>query len=190
MKKRKNYYQEYGLAADYSKPERVAGWLSKKLLDDGQRFVALKEATLPAVGDAYPLAQIENENQQWWPTHCEALRCSRSDILVGEYRADLAYLCQDGPYHGLEEQKSRERHWWALLAQPGVTMTWPIVMFAGELVWFEWSCLDDETHEVVAKGSVAWLRRGHRGGCYTKGEQLTFYRDVYAPDELLNLLHG
>jgi len=24
-----------------------------------------------------------------------------------------------------------------LLAQPGVTMTWPIVMFAGEVVWFE-----------------------------------------------------
>jgi len=32
------------------------------------------------------------------------------------------------------------------------------------------------------------VRRGHRGGCYFKSEQLTFYRDVYAPKELLDLL--
>jgi hypothetical protein len=50
------------------------------------------------------------------------------------------------------------------------------------------NCLDNETNEIIAKGSVAWLRRGHRGGCYLKGEQLTFYRDVFAPDELLKLI--
>jgi hypothetical protein len=190
MKQRKNYYEHYRLAADYSQPTRVPPWLSKKLLEDAVRFVRLKEPTLPVIGESYPLEQIQTENQDWWPTHCEALRCGRSDILVGEYRDDLEYLCQDGPYHGLEEQKSRERHWWALLAQPGVTMTWPIVMFTGEFVWFEWNCIDDATHEVIAKGSVAWVRRGHRGGCYIKGEQLTFYRDVYASEELLNVLHG
>jgi len=137
MKQRRNYYEYYRLDADYSQPNRMADRLSKKLLDDADRFLRLKEAVLPDIGDSYPMEQIEKENQEWWPTHCEALRCGRSDILVGEYRSDLAYLCQDGPYHGLEEQKTRERHWWALLAQPGVTMTWPIVMFAGEVVWFE-----------------------------------------------------
>ena len=190
MKTRKNYYEPYG-PANYSLPTRVPAWLSKKLLDDAERFVRLKEPALPDIDkEHYSLEQIESENREWWPTHCEALRCGRSDILVGEYREDLVYLCQDGPYHGLEEQKARERHWWALLAQPGVTMTWPIVMFSGEFVWFEWNCIDDATHEVLAKGSVAWVRRGHRGGCYLKGEQLTFYRDVYASQELLNLLHS
>jgi hypothetical protein len=67
-------------------------------------------------------------------------------------------------------------------------MTWPIVMFHGEFVWFEWACMDNETHETIAKGSVSWVRRGHRGGCYFKGEQLTFYRDVFASSELLKLI--
>ncbi|MGA7501725.1 MAG: hypothetical protein WBX00_33755, partial [Isosphaeraceae bacterium] len=72
--------------------------------------------------------------------------------------------------------------------QPGVIMCWPIVMFHHEFVWFEWNCIDVETRETIAKGSVAWARRGHRGACYFKGEQLTFYRDVYAPEELLKLI--
>jgi hypothetical protein len=75
-----------------------------------------------------------------------------------------------------------------LLAQPGVTMCWPIVMFSGEFTHFEWNCIDDETGETTAKGTVLWVRRGHRGGCYFKSEQLTFYRDVFAPPELLALL--
>ena len=50
-----------------------------------------------------------------------------------------------------------------------VTMCWPIVMFHHEFVWFEWNCVDGETRETIAKGSVAWVRRGHRGGCYFKG---------------------
>jgi hypothetical protein len=98
------------------------------------------------------------------------------------------YFCQDGPYYGLGEQHEREQHWWALLAQGGVTMAWPIVMFHGEFVWFEWNCLDNATHETLAKGSVAWVRRGHRGACYFKGEQLTFYRDVYASAALLKAI--
>jgi len=100
----------------------------------------------------------------------------------------LVYFCQDGPYKGIQEQREREKHWWALIAQPHVTMCWPIVMFWGEFVHFEWQCLDDETHETLAKGSVCWVRRGHRGGCYFKSEQLTFYRDVFAPNELLSLI--
>jgi hypothetical protein len=87
-----------------------------------------------------------------------------------------------------EPQKSREQHWWALIAQPNVITTWPIVMFHGEFVWFEWACMDVQTQETIAKGSVSWVRRGHRGGCYYRGEQLTFYRDVYAPNELLDLI--
>ena len=184
MKKRRNYYE--GLAADYSKPEKIPAELAKRLLEAAAAYIAKKEDKLPEISSSYTLQQIEVENRDWWPTHCEALRQGRGDILTGEYRSDLAYLCQDGPYHGLTEQQEREQHWWALIAQPGVTMAWPIVMFHGEFVWFEWNCIDDATRETIAKGSVAWVRRGHRGGCYIKGEQLTFYRDVFAPQELLD----
>jgi hypothetical protein len=186
MKERKNYYE--GLAADYSRPGLVDSDKSKELLDLAEKFVATKEPALPQVDTAYTLEQIEAENREWWPTHCEALRQGRGDILTGEYREDLVYFCQDGPYRGIQEQKEREKHWWALIAQPNVTMCWPIVMFWGDFVHFEWQCLDDETHETLAKGSVCWVRRGHRGACYFKSEQLTFYRDVFAPNELLNLI--
>jgi hypothetical protein len=186
MKKRANYYAD--LAADYSKPGQVNDVTRQKMIAEGLRFTAMKEATLPTIGADYTLEQIERENKEWWPTHCEALRQGRADILTGEYRNDLVYFCQDGPYYGLEAQKAREKHWWALLAQPHVTMCWPIVMFHGEFVHFEWQCMDNETGETIAKGSVCWVRRGHRGGCHFKSEQLTFYRDVYASAELLNLL--
>jgi len=184
MKKRRNYYE--GLSADFSNPVKLPAEVGKRLIVEALSYVAKKEAALPEIGPGYTLQTIEAENKAWWPTHCEALRQGRGDILTGEYRDDLAYLCQDGPYHGLSEQQERERHWWALIAQPGVTMAWPIVMFHGEFVWFEWNCIDDATRETIAKGSVAWVRRGHRGGCYIKGEQLTFYRDVFAPQELLD----
>jgi len=67
-------------------------------------------------------------------------------------------------------------------------MAWPIVMFHGEVVYFEWLCTDDTTGETVAKGNVTWLRRGHRGACHLKCEQLTYYRDVYAPPALIELI--
>lgn len=185
-KKRTNYYKD--LAADYSRPGLVTPYVAKKLIEDAERFVALKEKTLPQISPNYTQEQIEQENKEWWPTHCEALRQGRGDILTGEYRNDLVYFCQDGPYSGLEQQKEREQHWWALIAQPGVTMCWPIVMFHGEVTYFEWKCVDDETNETLAKGNVTWMRRGHRGGCYLKTEQLTFYRDVFAPDQLLKLI--
>ncbi|ARV57824.1 ethyl tert-butyl ether degradation protein EthD [Nostocales cyanobacterium HT-58-2] len=184
--KRTNYYKD--LAADYSRPGLVTPYVAKKLIEDAERFVAMKEKTLPEINSYYTLQQIEQENKEWWPTHCEALRQGRGDILTGEYRDDLVYLCQDGPYQGLEQQKEREQHWWALIAQPGVTMCWPIVMFHGEVTYFEWKCVDDETNETLAKGNVTWVRRGHRGGCYLKTEQLTFYRDVFAANELLKLI--
>lgn len=183
---RTNYYQ--GLAADYSRPGLVSPYVAKKLIEDGERFVAMKETTLPEINLYYTKEQIERENKEWWPTHCEALRQGRGDILTDEYRDDLVYFCQDGPYQGIEQQKEREQHWWALIAQPGVSMCWPIVMFHGEVVYFEWKCVDEVTNETLAKGNVTWLRRGHRGGCYLKCEQLTFYRDVFAPERLLKLI--
>jgi len=186
MAKRINYYKD--LAADYSQPKLVPPEVATRLIADAERFIAMKEKTLPQIGPDYPLEQIERENKEWWPTHCEALRQGRGDILTGEYREDLVYFCQDGPFYGLEQQKSRELHWWALIAQPGVTMCWPIAMFYGEFIWFEWNCVDNETNETIAKGSVAWVRRGHRGGCYFKGEQLTFYRDVFASNDLVKLI--
>ena len=187
MKKRINYYRD--LSADFSRPGLVGPEAAKQLIADAARFMNMKEGTLPEIGSAYPLEQIEAENKAWWPTHCQALREARGDLLTGEYRDNLVYFCQDGPYYGLEEQRAREQHWWALIAQPGVTMTWPIVMFSGEFVHFEWACTDDETAETTAKGMVLWVRRGHRGGCYFKSEQLTFYRDVFAPPDLLERLH-
>ncbi|MBD6615524.1 ethyl tert-butyl ether degradation protein EthD [Komarekiella sp. 'clone 1'] len=186
INKRTNYYKD--LAADYSRPGLVTAYVAKKLIEDAERFVAMKERTLPQISHSYTVEQIEQENREWWPTHCEALRQGRGDILTGEYRDDLVYFCQDGPYQGLEQQKEREQHWWALIAQPGVTMCWPIVMFHGEVTFFEWKCVDDETNETLAKGNVTWIRRGHRGGCYLKTEQLTFYRDVFAPGGLLKLI--
>ncbi|BAQ64222.1 hypothetical protein [Geminocystis sp. NIES-3709] len=186
MIKRVNYYQN--LEADYSRPGLVPEDLKAKLIAKGEEIVKQMEAELPPIDDEYTLEVIEKENKEWWPTHCEALRQGRGDILTGEYRSDLIYFCQDGPYRGLEQQKEREQHWWALIAQPGVTMCWPIVMFWGEHTFFEWKCVDEETNETIAKGNVTWVRRGNRGGCYLKTEQLTFYRDVFAPDELLKLI--
>jgi len=186
MKKRVNFYTD--LAADFSKPNAVSPAKQAELIALALSINEQKEATLPAIDENYTAKQIEEENKAWWPTHCEALRQGRGDILTDEYREDLVYFCTDGPYYGIELQKEREKHWWALIAQPGVTMTWPIVMFSGEIVYFEWNCLDDETHECLAKGNVSWIRRGHRGACYHKNEQLTFYRDVFAPQELIDLI--
>ncbi len=185
-KKRVNFYEE--LSADYSTPVPVSRSVSDRMIADAERFIRMKERTLPEITARYSLEVIEEENKEWWPSHCEALRRGRGDLLTAEYHENLVYFCQDGPYYGLEEQAEREKHWWALIAQPGVTMTWPVVMFHGEFVWFEWACIDDETRETIAKGSVSWVRRGHRGGCYFKGEQLTFYRDVFASPELLSLI--
>ena len=183
---RANYYQD--LVADYSRPGQISVDMAQGLIEQAEVLVAMKQEILPSISPDYTVEQIEQENREWWPTHCEALRQGRGDILTGEYRDDLVYLCQDGPYHGLEQQKEREKHWWALIAQPGVTMVWPIVMFHGEFVYFEWNCLDDQTYETTAKGNVTWVRRGHRGACYLKTEQLTFYRDVFAPARLLKSL--
>lgn len=186
VRRRINYYRD--LSADYSTPEPVPKHIGDKLIADAERYITMKERNLPELSSRYSLEQIERENKEWWPSHCEALRRGRGDLLTDEYHENLVYFCQDGPYYGLDEQKEREKHWWALIAQPGVTMTWPIVMFHGEFVWFEWACMDDNTRETIAKGSVAWVRRGHRGGCYFKGEQLTFYRDVFASPDLLRLI--
>jgi hypothetical protein len=186
MEKRRNHY--LGLAADYSRVGLVPDDTKVRLIKLAEDINRRKEPVLPAIGPGYTAQQIEAENKEWWPTHCEALRQGRGDILTAEYRDDLVYLCQDGPFYGISEQKEREKHWWALIAQPGVTMTWPIVLFWGEFVHFEWAAIDTETSETIAKGSVCWVRRGHRGGCYFKSEQLTFYRDVYASKELLDRL--
>jgi len=183
---RTNYYKD--LSADYSTSQRVPPELAQKLIRDAEKYIALREDALPEIDPGYSQAQIERENKEWWPTHCEALRQGRGDLLTNEYARDLVYFCVDGPFYGRTAGTKREANWWAILAQPGVTMVWPIVMFRDEVVYFEWKCNDDATGETIAKGSVTWLRRGHRGGCYLKCEQLTFYRDVYAPAELMSLI--
>src|SRR5437762_14058654 len=72
MHRRVSYYK--GLAADYSRPGLVSAEMQTKLIALGQKFVAMKEDVLPDVGPGYTLEQIEKENKEWWPTHCEALR--------------------------------------------------------------------------------------------------------------------
>lgn len=186
MTKRINHYKD--LSADYSKPGLVSNELAYKLIKAAETYISLREEKLPEITAEYSLAQIEKENRDWWPSHCEALRQGRGDILADEYATNLVYLCADGPFYGREAGTEREANWWAIIAQPDVTMTWPLVMFHGEVVYFEWNCIDSETNEIISKGNVTWLRRGHRGACYLKCEQLTFYRDVYAPNELLKLI--
>ncbi|WP_009546767.1 hypothetical protein [Crocosphaera subtropica] len=184
---KKNYYAE--LSADYSQPGLVPQKKRANLIELAQYYISLQQGELPSITPQYTEKQIEEENKQWWPTHCEALRQGRGDLLSGEYRDELVYFCQDGPFYGKNAGTEREQHWWAIIAQPGVTMTWPIVMFKGDVVYFEWQCLDDITHETIAKGNVTFLRRGHQGGVYLKTEQLTFYRDVFASEDLLNLVN-
>jgi len=176
MKTRKNYYE--GLAADYSRPGLVNTKLAKEMIAKAEQYIAMKENKLPTIDERYPKEQVEAENKNWWPTHCEALRQGNSELLSAEYREDLVYLCQDGPFYSRASSKDIESSWWTLLSQPGVTMSWPIVMFSGEVVYFEWRCVDDITNETTAKGNVTFIRRGHRGGVWLKTEQLTFYRDV------------
>ena len=184
MRRSINYYSE--LSADYARPGLVSKVFADGLMKSAQSWIDMKEDSLPSINADYSQEDIERENREWWPSHCEALRRGRADLLGAEYFKDLVYFCQDGPFKGLTEQGNREKHWWALISQPGVTMCWPIVMFWSEFVHFEWLCLDDVSGECIAKGTVCWVRRGHRGGCYFKSEQLTFFRDVFASPELLD----
>ena len=184
MTKQTNYYNN--LSADYSHPGLVSNELAVKLLGDAESYIFLREENLPEITPEYSLTQIEQENKEWWPTHCEALRQGRGDILASEYANNLVYFCADGSFYDRSAVINREVHWWAILAQPGVTMAWPIVMFNGEAVYSEWNCIDDVTKEIIAKGNETVFRRGHRGACYLKSEQLNFYHDVYASDELLH----
>jgi hypothetical protein len=185
MAKRPSYYKD--LAADFSLPGLVSEETAEALVKKSAYIQTLKEATLPAIDSNYTLEQIEVENKEWFPTHCMALRKGRFDLLGQEYRPEYMYLCQDGPFG---HENDREKHWVAIIAQPDVTMCWPIVQFHHEVIYFEWHAMDDGTHELIAKGNVTFIRRGHRGGISLKTEQLTFFRDVYAPDPLLKLITG
>ena len=179
--RRFNYYRD--LLTDYSKPDLISNELAVKLLNDAEAYISLREQTLPQIAVDYSIVQIERENKDWWPTHCEARQQGRGDILAKEYADELVYICADGPFYGRTAAKNREEHWWAITARSGVTMIWPIIMFSGEVVYSEWYCVDNETNETVARGNETVLRRGHRGGCYLKCSHLNFTRDVYAPNE-------
>src|SRR6266851_2565532 len=123
---RANHYKD--LPTDYSKPGLVSAELGQKLLRNAEKYIALREDRLPEIGPAYNLERIEKENKDWWLTHCEALRQGRGDLLAEEYARELVYFCADGPFYGRNAAIIREANWWAILAQPGVTMVWPIVM--------------------------------------------------------------
>jgi hypothetical protein len=184
MAKRTNYYR--GLAADFSLPAPLDEAVARRLVGDYERYMALRQEPLPPITADHGPDRIEAENREWWPARCAVIRLGRFDLMTGENAADFAYLCQDGPFHGDDPRGGRvAAGWGAILCQKGCTLVWPVVMFHGEVVFFEWAVLDDETGEMVASGNVTFLRRGHAGGCYVKTEHLSFFRDVSAPAELL-----
>lgn len=178
-----------GLAADDSRPDLASDAKKAELIALGESLIKQREDDkLPAIDENHPLAQLEAENQEWWPTHREAIRQGHGDMLTKEHRRDLVYHCGEGPFFGIQQQQQREKCRWAIMAQPGVTMREPIVQIWGEFTHFEWMCLDDATGETIAKGSVCRARRGHRGGGYYKSEQLSFVPDVFASQPLLDRL--
>jgi len=69
MQKRKSYYTE--LFADYSSARLIAKEARDSLIALALKINAMKEPVLPEVGPALTLKQIEDENREWWPTHCE-----------------------------------------------------------------------------------------------------------------------
>lgn len=180
------YYQE--LCADFSKPGQVSPEQVQPLLQQARRYLSQRRDALPEITAEYSLEQIEHENKKWWPTHCEALRQGRGDILGEEYANELVYFCAGGPYFGRLAATQVERNWWAILAQPVATTTWPVVMFHSEVVYCEWLCLDDQTGELIAQGNETWLRRGHQGACYQKCTHTNFHRNVRSPEEFMHWL--
>ena len=79
---RRNYYED--LSADYSRPGLVSEELKASLIQRSDEIGNLQEAELPVIGPDYTLKQIEAENREFWPTHCEALRQGRGDLLTKE----------------------------------------------------------------------------------------------------------
>ncbi|MBD2344337.1 hypothetical protein [Anabaena subtropica] len=183
MTKQTNYYND--LLVDYSKPELVSNELAVKLLRDAETYISLRNDTLPEITIEYSLEQVEQENKHWWPSHCEALRQGRGDILASEYTDDVVYFCAKKPFYGRTTVINEEVNWWAIIAQPNVTIAWPIVMFNNEVVYSEWSCFEGEANEIIAEGNETLLRRGHKGGCYLKSQQINLFRNIYVSDELL-----
>lgn len=184
MARRTNYYQ--GLAADFSRAGVPGDAVMRRLAGDYERCMGLRQESLPPVTAEYGLDQIERENREWWAARCAVIRLRRFELMARENAAGFAYLCQDGPFIGGDPRGDRvAAHWGAILCQKGCTLVWPVVMFHGEVVFFEWAALDDETGEITAAGNVTFMRRGHRGGCYVKTEHLSFFRDVSASEELL-----
>lgn len=174
---RRSYYQE--LKGDYSTPRAVSDALSNELIADYERYMSLRVDRLPDAPRASDLPQIEAENRQWWPARCEVIRRGRFDLMARENSDCFVYLCQDGPFIGDDPRGQKvTARWGALLCRPEVTLIWPLVQFAGEAIYFEWSTVDNVTYETTAAGNVTFMRRGHAGGCYLKTEHLAFSRDV------------
>jgi hypothetical protein len=185
MAQRTNYYR--GLPADFSRASPPDDTVSQRLVKDYERYMAMRQEGLPSITNDFNFDRIERENRQWWPARCAVIRLRRFDLMARENAAGFAYLCQDGPFHGDDPRGGQvAANWGAILCQQGSTLIWPVVMFHGEVVFFEWATLDDETGETIAAGNVTFLRRGHAGGCYVKTEHLSFYRDVSASPQLLS----
>jgi hypothetical protein len=184
MAKRTNYY--HGLAADFSRPGHLDEAVARGLVGDYERYMALRQDPLPSLRADDGLGRIEAENREWWPARCPVVRLRRFELMARENAAAFAYLCQDGPFYGDDPRGQRvAAHWRAILCKKGSTLVWPVVLFSGEVVFFEWASLDDETGEISTSGNVTFLRRGHAGGCYVKTKHLSFFRDVSAAVELL-----
>jgi hypothetical protein len=76
---RVSYYED--LSADFSRPGLVTDQQKAALIRTMKRIHGLKAKVLPAIDAQYPAATIEKENREWFPTHCNALREERFDLL-------------------------------------------------------------------------------------------------------------
>ncbi|QPN66313.1 hypothetical protein [Synechococcus sp. CBW1006] len=75
----RKYYEH--LSADFSRPGLVSTQLGDQLIEQAEAILAKREQELPSISTEYDADQIEAENMESWPTHCEALRRARGDLL-------------------------------------------------------------------------------------------------------------
>ena len=126
-----------GLSADYSRIGLVGEEMQAKLIQRSAEIGELQEAELPSIGPDYTLEQIEAENREFWPTHCEALRQGRGDLLTQvSSRSCLPLSGWPISWHHRAAAAGEALVGNYLSAR--VTMCWPIVQFWGEFTHFEW----------------------------------------------------
>ena len=86
MRRSVNYYS--GLTADYSRPGLVSTEVADGLIDSAQTWIGMMQEGLPSIDSNYSMEDIERENREWWPSHCEAY-VGEEVICVGQNIAKI-----------------------------------------------------------------------------------------------------